>query len=266
MSAQGRQNVPTIPLPAFSRAGYRRLVEGFLGAGYQPATFESVRQDCPDVILRHDVDVSLEAAVEIGEIERDMGVQATYFVMISNSFYNIHSYEGRRSLARLCDLGHHVGLHFDTTHYANGDGGGDFAGAIEHEFRVLAAVIGEPIGIISFHNPVPELVNRERSEGFPAHTYEPRFFRDLTYVADSGGEWRFGGPFERPGFREGRAIHLLTHPIWWMHDEPDPDTVSTLKRYITAHMAQLDESLAHGFKAYREYRDRYGIRGGGKKP
>lgn len=262
MSVPERQNLPAIPLPAFSRSGYRCLVESFLAAGYEPATFDSVRRERRDVILRHDVDVSLEAAVEIGEIEREMGVRATYFVMISNSFYNIHSYEGRRSLARLRDLGHHVGLHFDTTHYANGDGSGDFAGAIEHEFRVLAAVIGDPIDIISFHNPVPDLVNRERSAGFPAHTYEPRFFRDLTYVADSGGEWRFGGPFERPGFREGRAIHLLTHPIWWAHDEPDADTVTTLQRYITAHMVQLHESLAHGFKAYREYRNNRGDAGG----
>src|ERR1700687_4480615 len=124
-----RQSVPAIPLPPFSRAGYRRLVEAFLHAGYRPATFDDVRRECRDVILRHDVDVSLEAAVNIAEIEREMGVQATYFAMISNSFYNIHSYEGRRSLARLRELGHHVGLHFDTTHYANGDGGGDFAGA-----------------------------------------------------------------------------------------------------------------------------------------
>jgi hypothetical protein len=249
-----RERVPAMQLPPFSRTGYRRLIEGFLGAGYRPATFDSVQRERRDVILRHDVDVSLEAAVTIAEIEREMDVQATYFVMISNSFYNIHSYEGRRSLARLRELGHRVGLHFDTTHYGNADGGSDFANAIHHEFRVLAAVVQDPIDIISFHNPVPELVNHEHSNGLPPHTYEPRLFRDLTYIADSGGEWRFGTPFERRGFREGTAIHLLTHPIWWAHDEPDANTVSTLRRYTAIHMAQLDESLARGFRAYREFR------------
>jgi hypothetical protein len=250
-----RQGVPAMQLPPFSRTGYRRLIEGFLGAGYRPATFDSVRRERRDVIVRHDVDISLEAAVMIAQIEHNMGVQATYFVMISNSFYNIHSYEGRRSLAQLRELGHRVGLHFDTTHYVNADGSNDLADAIYCEFRVLAAVIHDPIDIISFHNPVPELVNRERSNGLPPHTYEPRFFRDLTYIADSGGEWRFGAPFERQGFREGTAVHLLTHPIWWAHDEPEANTISTLKRYTVSHMMRLDESLARGFKAYREFRN-----------
>jgi hypothetical protein len=252
MDNPGRQNMPAIPLPPFSRAGYRHLVERFLEAGYLPVTFDRVRRERRDLIVRHDVDVSLDAAVNIGEIEREMGVQATYFVMISNSFYNIHSYEGRRALARLSELGHHIGLHFDTTHYADDNGGGDLTAAINHEFRVLAAVIGDPIDIISFHNPVPGLVNHERLPGWPPHTYEPRFFRDLTYVADSGGSWRFGGPFERQGFQEGTAVHLLTHPLWWAHDEPDVDAVSTLKRYTANHMAQLHASLIRGFKAYRE--------------
>src|SRR5690348_2510590 len=131
-----RQSKPAIALPPFSRAGYRCLIEAFLAADYRPTTFENVRRERRDVIIRHDVDVSLEIAGDIGEIEREMGVQATYFVMISNSFYNIHSYEGRRSLARLRELGHDIGLHFDTTHYGNGNGNGDFADAIDHEFRV----------------------------------------------------------------------------------------------------------------------------------
>ena len=255
MDNLARQNAPSIPLPPFSRAGYRRLIEGFLGAGYRPVTFDRVQRERREVVVRHDVDVSLHAAVNIGEIERELGVQATYFVMISNSFYNIHSYEGRRSLARLRDLGHHIGLHFDTTHYADRDRGLDLTAAINHEFRVLAAVIGDPIDIISFHNPVPELVNRERFAGCPPHTYEPRFFRDLTYVADSGGEWRYGGPFERAAFLEGTAVHLLTHPIWWSHDEPAANAVSTLKRYTANHMAQLHESLIRSFRAYRETDD-----------
>lgn len=239
--------------PQFSRDGYRRLIEGFRSAGYKPATFDNVRRERRDVILRHDVDVSLEAAVDIAELEYEMGVQATYFVMVSNRFYNIFTPEARRIVTRLSELQHHVGLHFDASAYPSEDVLADYGAAVSREFRILAAVVDDPIKIVSFHNPRPELINRERPEGGLPHTYEPRFFSDLAYIADSGGGWRFGGPFERAAFKDGTAIHLLTHPIWWAHDVPTAGPEATLEKFATEHMARLQESLAQGFKAYREF-------------
>ena len=178
-----------IALPPFTRHGYRRLIEGFLDAGYTPATFETVRRECRDVIMRHDVDVSLEAAVSIAELEHEMGVRATYFVMVSNSFYNVFSREGRRMVARIAELGHCVGLHVDVSLYpTSSDILAACSPAIAKEFQLLAAVVDDPIELISLHNPRPELVNRERSRGGRSHTYEPRFFSDLAYVADFGRE------------------------------------------------------------------------------
>jgi hypothetical protein len=245
-----------IQLPPFSRDGYRGLLEGFLSADYKPVTFDKVRRERRDVIVRHDVDVSLEAAVNIAELEYEMSVRATYFVMVSNSFYNIHSFEARRLLARLGALGHQVGLHFDTSVHPAADVLAGYGDAVAHEFRLLAAVVGDPIDIVSFHNPRPEMINRERPEGSPAHTYEPRFFSDITYVADSSGRWRFGGPFERLAFRRGTAIHLLTHPIWWDQDEPTDGPEFTLEKFAAEHVARLQESLARGFKGYREFHQR----------
>jgi hypothetical protein len=243
---------PGLELPPFTRNGYRRLIQRLLDAGYEPATFDTVRAACRDLIVRHDVDVSLEAAVSIAELESEMGIRASYFVMVSNSYYNIYSHDARRLIARLSELQHHIGLHFDPAVYSSGDSLGDYNAAVAHEFGLLAAIVGDPIDIISFHNPPPVLVNRERPVGGLPHTYEPRFFKDLAYVADSGGEWRYGGPFERPAFRDGTAIHLLTHPIWWDNDEPTAGPEVTLEQFVNGHRHRLEANLSRGFKAYRQ--------------
>jgi hypothetical protein len=239
-------------LPPFTRDGYRRLVSRFLDSGYRQATFADVRPHYRDLIVRHDVDLSLEAAVSIAELEHDIGIRATYFVMVSNSYYNIYSSEGRRLLSRLSELRHHIGLHFDPAVHPPDLSLAGYCQAVAQEFEQLSAFIADPIEIVSFHNPRRDLVNRERPPGSPPHTYEPRFFSELAYVPDSGGQWRFGAPFEQPAFKRGTAIHLLTHPIWWDHDEPMTEPAATLEKFVLAQQKRLQDKLFRDFRAYRE--------------
>ena len=63
------------------------------------------------MILRHDVDLSLDAALRMAELEAEAGAAATYFLMTGSVFYNLGSPEGERALGRLRELGHRVGLH-----------------------------------------------------------------------------------------------------------------------------------------------------------
>jgi hypothetical protein len=85
------------------------------------------------------------------------------------------------------------------------------------------------------------------------HTYEPRYFSEIAYISESGGEWRHGGPFERPAFRAGTAIHLLLHPIWWAEDEPPPRPELVLERFARGQHQRIRLALAKGFRAYREF-------------
>ena len=63
------------------------------------------------VLLRHDVDLSLEAALAMAAVEADADVSSTYFLMTESVFYNLASTEGVSAIARLRELGHRVGLH-----------------------------------------------------------------------------------------------------------------------------------------------------------
>lgn len=243
---------PEIALPPFTLVGYRRLLTTFLDAGYKAVGFNDVRPDRRDLIMRHDIDLSLEAAVAVAELEAQMGIKATYFVMASSSFYNALSREARPLISRLATLGHHIGLHVDVSLYPSQDILDPNNPAIANESRSLAMVAGELIELVSLHNPGRDLLNRVRPPGGRPHTYEPRFFTDLAYVSDSGGSWRYGGPFERPAFRNGTAIHLLTHPIWWAQDKPTGRPELTLERFAAARGRHVHDNLLRVFKDYRE--------------
>ena len=83
---------------AFDLDHYRELLDAAKAGGYRFAFFEGEPRE-GDVILRHDVDLSLDAALRMAELEAEAGAAATYFLMTSSVFYNLSSEEGERALA-----------------------------------------------------------------------------------------------------------------------------------------------------------------------
>jgi len=72
----------------FSLGHYRELLRTGREGGYRFAFFEA--PPAPgDLIVRHDVDLSLEAAVEMAELEAEEGVATTYLLMTRSVFYNL---------------------------------------------------------------------------------------------------------------------------------------------------------------------------------
>ena len=63
------------------------------------------------MILRHDVDLSLDGALAVAEVEADEGAWSTWFLMTRSVFYNLASSEGEHAIARLRELGHRVAHH-----------------------------------------------------------------------------------------------------------------------------------------------------------
>ena len=95
---------------SFDLAHYSEILEAAAAGGYRWATFEE-EPSAGALFLRHDVDLSLDAALRMAELEAGKGVTATYFLMTQSVFYNLSSHEGVDAIARLRGLGHGVGLH-----------------------------------------------------------------------------------------------------------------------------------------------------------
>ncbi|MEP6978958.1 MAG: hypothetical protein ABI948_12975 [Thermoleophilia bacterium] len=175
----------------FSLQHYGELLEAAREGGYR---FEAFDHDpvAGDLFLRHDVDLSLEAALTVAELEAEAGARATYFLMTESVFYNLASTAGARTLERLRDLGHRVGLH---AVYPRAD--------LDDRF--------EPV--VAWHNPDPEYMSRPIDGA--QNVMAPPFFRPESYRSDSNQSWRHGCPHAELAAGGFQWLQLLTHPEIW---------------------------------------------------
>ena len=66
----------------FTIATYKRLIQAFKDNGYRMVTVRTfIEEDCSGkvIALRHDVDEQPRNALKMAEVERDLGVCATYY-------------------------------------------------------------------------------------------------------------------------------------------------------------------------------------------
>lgn len=232
----------------FSLAGYEALVRSLVAQGYQAVGFDNAVADQKHLVLRHDVDMCLQRAVELAEREEQLGVRSTYFVLVRTEMYAVTSRRSRAALARLLALGREVGLHFDA------EGLGDDPAALERaadaDCTLLESVLGEKVRAVSFHRPAKSL------QGWPSpiagrpHAYQPRFFSEMGYCSDSEGQFRFGHPLDHAAVKDGRAFQLVTHPIWWVAGGSET-VLEKLERFRRDRDQLMGEELAFNCKPYR---------------
>jgi hypothetical protein len=174
--------------------------------------------DAPGLIVRHDIDLSLERAVAVGAAEAEAGVRATFLVMVDSPLYVLDSPGSRAALDALRAQGHDVGLHMDLG--PRGEVPGlvidDITPEVEACRDRLGGVLHDEVHSISFHRPPDPLVAALRPVSEVCgmvNAYADPLMR--CYLADSAGAWRHGDP--RPTLREPPCdtVQLLIHPFWW---------------------------------------------------
>jgi hypothetical protein len=179
---------------AFDLAHYGELLDAARAGGYRFAFFD--REPQPgDVLLRHDVDMSLDAAVTLAELEAEQGVAATYFLMTRSDFYNLDARSGVATLARLRELGHRVGLH------------GVYPDAtLDDRF--------DPV--VAWHTPDPEFMSLPLPDAVNA--MQAGYFDAARYRSDSNRHWRSGCPHDELAAGAFDWLQLLVHPEIWVYD------------------------------------------------
>lgn len=245
------QSPPIAKARAFSPDGYCALLTALRDRGYVVRGFADAEPDQPHLIVRHDVDLTLEAAVRMAEIEADLGVAAVYYVLLRSELYSPFTPRAEAALKRLLALGHAVGLHLDAALY-DADDAQALDRAAQRECRILEDVMGAAVETISFHRPAPALLGYDKPLAGRLHAYMPRFFSDMGYCSDSQGRWRFGHPLDHEAVVAGRALQLLTHPVWWIAGELTSDPMAALDAFLDAHKSRMRAEVMAQIAPYAE--------------
>jgi hypothetical protein len=204
---------------AFSVEHYRELLRAAAAGGYRWAGFDRPPEP-GDLLLRHDVDLSLHAALELAEVEAEDGVWSTWFLMTRSSFYNLASSEGVQALARLRELGHRIGHH---AVYPDVD--------LDDRFDA----------VVAWHNPDPEFMQAEIPGA--VNVMRTPYFEPHHYRSDSNQNWRAGCPHEELERGAFEWLQLLIHPEIWAFDG---DTMrETMESFLDADRAARLERLRH---------------------
>jgi hypothetical protein len=160
----------------FSPARYVELLEAIKAGRYRLRTF-TVDQPAEQMLfLRHDIDLSLEDAVAMAELEHAHGIKATYLLMTRSIFYNLASPAGLAAV--VIDPG------FD---------------------RVMA-----------WHNPEPQYMEAAVPGWVNVMEPRFTAGFEWTYRSDSNQSWRRGDPVEELAAARFPWLQLLIHPVLWM--------------------------------------------------
>ncbi len=211
-----------------------------LTQGYHFVSFEESKalKSMKYVILRHDVDISLERAVRVAEIERNLAVSSTFFLMLHSPFYNLMDEESSRYVKQLHALGHWIGYHYDL-----GMLGSKPKLVLEAEVELVSRFFQTPITMIALHNPTS--YSKKSFEVPENDVYSCQFFSEIKYVSDSLQRWREGCFCEHLGHFP--QIQLLIHPFWWSSSGESWERL--LRRYRATRERELDSRFAR-YKAF----------------
>lgn len=198
----------------FSYARYKNFLEKAKSTHKFVFFYEFSEEDIHQIILRHDIDLSLESALNMAEIEKDIGVKSTYFIRLNSTFYNPISQLDYPRVARIIEMGHDIGLHFDPSFYDSN--GINVLSGIHREKRMLELAFDIQVRSISQHRPfnLGQLEGND-SELLKYFAYNDKFFKKCKYISDSGQRWREGEPEKH---LHNVKLQVLVHPIWWNED------------------------------------------------
>ncbi len=234
----------------FTYDAYDRLLRA-LQANWRLGSFRDCRAAAPETrvaALRHDVDISLDAAVALAEIEAEAGVSSTYCLRLGGTFYDPLRQSGIVAVRRLLALGHEIGLHFDIERY--GALGLAPDAGIDADLSMLRQAFGEAPALISQHSParVGRLDLRARPDLERLFAYNAYFVGEMKYISDSGQYWREGGVTRHV---RAHRLHVLTHPEWWTAAGDDRDAIlQTLSARAQDRIAAKAEVLRRRYDGY----------------
>jgi peptidoglycan/xylan/chitin deacetylase (PgdA/CDA1 family) len=199
------------------------------------------------ILLRHDVDISLDCALKLAKLEHEHGLKATYFILLHSEYYNALSESNQIKIKEISDLGHEIGLHYDTNFLSKNNKNAILQ--IKQESEILSNLIGKKIKSIAQHNTsISSSLNIESNPDF----IDPRsvdILQKIMYISDSGHYWREGCMCKHINKHE--KLQILTHPIWWNDDSRTIE--KSFEQFKNDQIKKIDNDISNHKNMLKNY-------------
>lgn len=218
----------------------------------------SNRNNKPIIFLRHDIDLDLEKALVIANVENRNNINSCYMVMTKCPFYSLRDDSCKSILKDIIQMGHEIGLHFDFTNSIEREKNTVIGGIEKHiseECEILESVIFQKVKSISFHRPLQQFLRGPLFIEGRVNAYSSELMN--WYLSDSKGVWREGEPIRFLVNPSKPILQLLTHPIWWGNKHQNPsDRLQSFFEDKTQNLSQeltkkFDEAMSSYLSIYR---------------
>lgn len=201
----------------FTYDKYKYLLDLLKKKNYTFCNYENHEKYRKCVILRHDVDFTLEKALMLAKLENAENVKSTYFVLLSTNFYNVFTKESFQILEQIKTLGHEIGLHFDEKRYE--------ITCIEkleywinRESECMRSALDQEMKVVSMHRPSKWILENNIKFKKILNSYSTTFIVDFKYLSDSRMVWKENvlDVIENENYEK---LHILTHPFWYSNNK-----------------------------------------------
>lgn len=220
---------------------------------YGFCSFADFKKSKKSIILRHDIDASVPAALEIAEIEKSLKIKATYFILLHSPWYNLLEDEQTEAVKNIVKAGHYIGLHFDAGFY-NIKSENELVKFLKIEKDFLQKTFNVNINTFAFHNPDSKCLKFDKWKyAGMINTYSRFFKENIAYVSDSNGYWRNSRLIDEIKSGNHNIIQVLTHPLHWQKSTGYP------KHKVWKYLSESADIKMKGYDALLKHYKRKNI-------
>lgn len=245
----------------FSYDDYKKIIKIIKESGRQATYKEALERD-DFIIMRHDVEYSVERAYKLSKVEESMDFRSTFFFQWTNNSYNILSRKNRDILTDMHERGQEIGLHFALNGMTDMNLIRD---RIRQEIDMLSNMLGFEITTFSIHRPSPAVLAENIKLPGIINAYQDEFFTfnpkaqegaplDVKYMSDANHIWRYGYPDEE-NILNNRKVQILVHPFGWTKE--GYDNFNNYRTLIDEKYDEMIDSIDNECKDFAEFRDKF---------
>lgn len=176
--------------------------------------FSRIKTKKKFILLRHDVDFSLDHALVFAQKEAKEKIFSTYFILLSSPFYNALSDDGIEKIQKISRLGHEIGLHYDTNILTKIKS--NVQSHMNIESKLLSNITGKKVVSIAQHNPIITHSLKSKIDSNFIDARKSIITKTTTFLSDSLQNWRQGCMCKHVNKID--KLQISTHPIWWSKD------------------------------------------------